>query len=210
MIRFKKLLTGEAGFTLLEMLIAITIFAIMTSFIYFTLVTSENGARITIKSSLPYKEATNVFRSVHKTMLQFNSEEPLFIGSVDEINGKHFSSIYFTGFSHVSVPFNSKSSMENLNYFHVAREKKGKYYKLVYMESYFKNVKGSVSTELRKIIIARNISFFRVKYLSSTSGIWMNKYNFNLYQVPPSAVKIILGINAAAKKVKTFVYRFNM
>ncbi len=216
----KMPLFKKTGFTLLEMLIAILIFALMTSFLYFTFVTSERGTRLTLNSSKSYNEAGVIFRIMHRKLLEFNYIYPVFIGGKKVIGGKSFTDIYFSGFSHTGVPFNAKSSSENLNYFYVARMKGGgsvetakksknrkKLYELIYRESYFKTVDGNITVQFKKIVIAKDVASFSVQYLFR--GMWLDKFNYSQYGSPPESVKISAGLLSNGR-VKKFIYRFNM
>ncbi|MHB8231973.1 MAG: PulJ/GspJ family protein [bacterium] len=202
------------GFTLLEVLIAMFLFAIMISFVYFTFISTDKGRVYSLRSARPYIVSQTVFRILHNKLISFNYIYPVFIATFKKVNGQRLPSIYFSGLSNTPVPFFKKESVPNLNYFYLKKMKDAgsinKYYELVYKESYFKSGDGSVKTGYKKIIIAKNIAFLSVKYF--LNNIWLNKYNYLSFNAPPKAIKIKLGIapDSSGKTVKVFNYQFNM
>ena len=193
------------------MLIAIMIFAIITSFLYFTFVTSERGTRLTLNSSKPYTEARVVFGFIRRKLLEFNYIYPVFLAKEERVDGQSFPNLYFSGLSHVGVPFNSKTSRENLNYFYAVSEgTKNRTYELIYKESYFKTTDGNISARFRKIVVAKNIEFLSIKYLALNQNLWVSEFNYFKYNEPPTAVKISVGILSGSGNIKKFTYRFNM
>ncbi|MHB1660781.1 MAG: PulJ/GspJ family protein [bacterium] len=209
------------GFTLLEVLIAMFLFAIMISFVYFTFISTNKGRVYSLRSARPYIVSQTVFRILHNKLISFNYLYPVFIATVKKTNGQKLPGIYFSGLANTPVPFFKKESIPSLNYFYLKRMKtegggESKYYELAYKESYFKSGRdGSVKTGFKKIIIAKNIVFLSVKYF--LNNIWTDKYNYSSYNAAPKAIKIKLGIAIASKGggssdngVKVFRYMFNM
>ncbi len=195
------------GFTLLEVMIAMLIFAIIISFLYFTFTSVNRARKYSVKSSTPYIEAGLIFNEFHSKIIEFNYVYPLLIGKRKTISGKVLSSIYFTGFSHKAVPFFLTESNENINYFYLKKRKRSRLYDLAYKESFFKSVRGSLAVSSRKIIIVKNIEYFSIKYFNN--GLWIHKYNYSTYNAAPKAIKIKFGI-LVNRTLKKFEYEFNM
>ncbi|MHB1665042.1 MAG: PulJ/GspJ family protein [bacterium] len=195
------------GFTLIEVLIAMIVLAIMLLFLYFIFKSTLKNRSFAINSGKPYTESYVIYNKIHQKIIEFNYLYPIFIGSYKKININIFSSLYFSGLSKKPVPFFNKSSKENINYFYTKKQKNKKTYKLIYEQSFFKNKNGFLKASKERIVIARNLTFFRIQYYYN--GIWLNKFNYIQYNAAPLAVKIKFGI-FKNNIVKRFKFQFNM
>jgi len=195
------------GFTLIEVLIAMIVLAIILLFLYFIFKSTLKNRFAAINSGKPYIESRVIYSKIHKKMIAFNYLYPIFIGSYEKTNNNIFSSLYFSGLSKKPVPFLSKNSKENINYFYTERQKKKKTYKLIYEQSFFKNKNGFIKVSKEKIVIARNLTFFKMQYYYN--GLWLNKFNYTQYNTAPSAVIIKFGI-LENNSLKKFKFQFNM
>lgn len=199
------------GFTLLEVMIAMFIFAIIITFLYFTFISLNRARYYTVKSSMPFYEADLIFNKFHSKILEFNYVYPVLIAKRKKVSGKVLSSIYFTGFAHKADPFFLKESNENINYFYLKKRKHKNIHKnvynLIYKESFFKSAKGNLTVSHKKAIIADNVTFFSISYFYN--GLWLKTFNYSIYNSAPKAVKIKFGI-LVSRTVKKFEYEFNM
>lgn len=203
------------GFTLLEVMIAMFIFAVIITFLYFTFISLNRARYYTAKSSTPFYEAGLIFNKFHSKILEFNYVYPVLIAKRKKVSGEVLSSIYFTGFAHKAEPFFSKESSENINYFYLKLKKRKhknihkhkNVYNLIYKESFFKSIKGNLTVSHKKVIIADNITFFSISYFYN--GLWLKTFNYSIYNSAPKAVKIKFGI-LMDRAVKKFEYEFNM
>ncbi len=209
-------LITKAGFTLLETLIAMSVFLIIMLFLYFTLNSTQKARTATVKSGKPGIEALYIFNMLHRKIIGLNYSEPYFLA--DDKGNKNVLSLYFTGLTHNPSVFISHSSFENINYFYVKKNNNKKSYELVYKESYYKNKAGHLSAVNKRIVLAKNLAYFKISYYYNS--MWFDKFDYSAYNSFPQAVKIKFGIisyngnNSNGGKnsggIKKFNFSFNL
>ena len=194
------------GFTLLETLIAMFIFLIIMLFLYFTFNSTQKARMETLRTGRPYLEAVYIFNVMHKKVSELNYVYPYFLGG----GKKNRPYLYFNGLSHNPSVFFSPSSIENINYFYT--KKAGGFYELIYKETYYKSKLNSLSTVNKKVILAKNLTYFRIRYFYN--GLWVKKFNYALYNSMPFAVWLKFGIPAGGgknkKNIENFDFKFNL
>ena len=192
-------ITKNAGFTLLETLIAMFVFLIIMIFLYFTFNATQKARTATLKSGKPGLEALHLYNILHLKITELNYTRPYFIAT----GGKNMSSLYFTGLSHNPSVFTARSSFENINYFYTKKIKNKNYYELIYKETYYKTNSGHLIIFDKKAVLAKNLAYFKIRYYYN--GRWLKKFNYLVYDSFPEAVKMEYGIDD-----KKFKFVFNL
>ena len=185
----------DGGFTLIEVLIAVTLTAIFLTAIYYTFF-SMLESRETITSALERQREVRRFLDIASMELgsaYVSKENPksLFRGRKAKVGSKAFSTLDFTFFTHTVVSEGRKASdLKAVKYF-VEEVEDDRFDLLKDKRDAYADPQGEASF---KVSVVEDITGFEVSYFNGSS--WVGGWSSGTASGAPEAVKLKVSVSA--------------